>query len=351
MPFLITILALGFVIFIHELGHLLAAKRAKVGVSEFAVGMGPKLFSFNYGGTMYALRALPFGGFIKAKGFLDDGEECAIEEDYRQKSVFDRVTIISAGSVMNLLLGFVIFFISALVVGNVELTSTVQKVLPNYPAEASGLLPGDQIIKVNDTPVINIQEDIIKFIQTSDAVPFQLTFIRNGVSQTVTTSAKEVDNGPSIIGVEFESKTDPAKFFTAFGKAVNQTGVTIGQSVAGLGMLLTGKANIKELAGPVGIVQIASSQVQQNMMKFLNIMAFISISLGVINMLPFPVLDGGHLTFLIIEAFRGKPLSKKVEVFVNNTAAAMLIGLMIFIVFNDVISWNERVNIIQEMNQ
>ena len=114
MPFLITILALGFVIFIHELGHLLAAKRAKVGVSEFAVGMGPKLFSFNYGGTMYALRALPFGGFIKAKGFLDDGEECAIEEDYRQKSVFDRVTIISAGSVMNLLLGFVIFFISAL---------------------------------------------------------------------------------------------------------------------------------------------------------------------------------------------------------------------------------------------
>ena len=350
MPFLITILSLGFVIFIHELGHLLAAKKARVGVSEFAVGMGPKLFSFNYGDTMYSLRALPFGGFIKAKG-LDDLEPCAIEEDYRQKSVFSRASILAAGSFMNLLLGFIIFLISAFIVGDVKLSPVVNQVLPGLPAESAGILPGDDVIEINGVKVVDINNDVISFIKNSNETPFQLTVLRDQVAQTVTLSAVISEQGVPVIGVVFNTIRTDFGFGGALADSIKKTSITINQSVSGLAMLITGKVSVKELAGPVGIIQIASSQVEQSLFKFFNIMAFISISLGVINLLPFPVLDGGHLLFLLIESIRGKPLSKNVEVVINNTAAAMLIGLMVFIVFNDVVSWGDRVNLIREMNK
>ena len=124
----------------------------------------------------------------------------------------------------------------------------------------------------------------------------------------------------------------------------------IGQSFKGLGLIATGKANVKELAGPVGIVQMASSQVNRSFVSFLSILAFISISLGIINLLPLPVLDGGHLLFLLIEAFRGKPLSSRLQTAIHNVAAACLIALMVFIVFNDIISWNDR-SLIMETKQ
>ena len=194
MPFLITLLSLGFVIFIHELGHLLAAKRARVGVSEFAVGMGPKVWSFNYGETMYSLRALPFGGFIKAKG-LDDLEECSIEEDYRQKSILSRASILAAGSVMNLILGFFIFFMSALIVGNLTLSTQIDQVLPSLPAENVGLMPGDDLIKINGNSITDVEKDVIQFIKGSNEAPFQLTVLRDQVAQTVTLSAVVSEQG------------------------------------------------------------------------------------------------------------------------------------------------------------
>ena len=163
MSFILTILALGFVIFIHELGHLLAAKRAKVGVSEFSVGMGPKLLSTTIGETLYSIRALPFGGFIKAKG-LDDLDNCSIDEDFREKSVWSRASILVAGSVMNVFLGFIIFVIISWMVGEQTLTSEVRSVLPDHPAEQSGLMVGDVITHINNALVEDVQRDLNIFI-------------------------------------------------------------------------------------------------------------------------------------------------------------------------------------------
>ncbi len=350
MSFIFTLLALGFVIFIHELGHLLAAKKAKVGVSEFAIGMGPKILSFFYGDTMYSLRALPFGGFIKAKG-LDDLEECSLEEDFREKSAMARASILAAGSIMNIFLGFVIFVMISFIVGEQKLTGTVHQVLDGYPAQNSGLMVGDTITHINDQLIADIQTDLIHVIKNSEGDQIQLEFLRNGEQKTATMSAILSEQGGHVIGVSFKPVHIDIGFLASISTGMNRTITTVSQSFLGIKMLILGQANINDLAGPVGIIQIASSQIQKSMVAFFGLMAFISISLGVINLFPFPILDGGHLLFLLIEVVRGRPMNKNAEIIINNTAAALLIGLMAFIVFNDVISWNDRVNIIREMNK
>ena len=350
MSFLLTILALGFVIFIHELGHLLAAKKAKVGVSEFAVGMGPKLVSFNFGDTMYSLRALPFGGFIKAKG-LDDLEDCPVEEDFREKSILSRASILAAGSAMNILLGFIIFFMIAFIYGEQRLSAKVETVLADYPAQQQGVLVGDEITHINNSRVIDVQTDLIQVIQSSNGDDILLGLVRNNEALSVTVSPQVSEKGTYVIGVSFQAVSIKMGLFQSIASGWNRTVFTIGQSFDGLKMLVSGGANVKDLAGPVGIIQIASSQIQKSLVAFFGLIAFISISLGIINLFPFPVLDGGHLLFLFIEGLRGKPLNKNAEAIINNTAAAVLIGLMIFIVFNDVVSWNERVDLIREMNK
>ncbi len=348
MPIIITLLALGFVIFIHELGHLLAAKKAKVGVTEFAIGMGPKLVSFNMGGTMYSLRLLPFGGFVKAKG-LDDLEECSIEEDYRQKSALSKAIILFAGSFMNVVLGFIIFTSIALFVGEINLSPKINAVLEGSAAESIGLQVGDEMIKVNGNGIQNLKKDFIQFVKKSKGESFEITFLRDGIEQTVQLSAIETESSGYQIGVAFSTVQNKLGVFQSIKVGVLKTLTTILQSFEGIKMLVLGQASVNDLAGPVGIIQIASSQVQESSITFFNLMAFISISLGVINLFPFPVLDGGHLLFLLIETLRGKPLSKNVETAINNTAAIVLITLMVFIVFNDVMSWNDRVNLLKEM--
>ncbi len=350
MSILVTIICIGFVIFVHELGHLLAAKRAKVGVSEFAIGMGPKIVSYKAAETLYSLRAFPIGGFIRAKG-LDDVEDCPIEEDYREKSILARASIIVAGSVMNLLLGLVMFFLIAMIVGQPNVTNKIEQVLDDYPAQLIGLKEGDEIIKVNDEIVGNITSDFINKVQSSNGEELNITYIRDGIESTATMSAILSESNQYVIGVSFQVVNVQLSIIDSISYGINKTLITMGQTFIGLKMLVSGQANVKDLAGPVGIIQIASSQLSSSITSFFGLMAFISISLGVINLFPFPVLDGGHLLFLLIEAVRGKPLNKSAEIIINNAATVLLVSLMIFIIFNDVLNWSERVEIIKELNK
>ena len=348
MSFLITILAIGFVIFIHELGHLLAAKRANVGVTEFAVGMGPKVISFDWSETTYSLRLLPFGGFIKAKG-LDDLDDCPIEEDYRQKSVLSRMSIIVAGSFMNLVLGIIIFSTIGFLVGSPIVTSNISSIMPNFPAENAGVIVGDTIVELNGVRVNDVNNDFISKIKSSNGTPVDITLVR----QTGESYAIQIEpiqyQGNYVVGIAFETVYSPMNFFSSISFGISKTANTIAQTFHSLKLLITGQANINELAGPLGIVQLASSQYNQNLTSFFALIAFISISLGVINMFPFPVLDGGHFLFLIIEAIQGKPVNTTVERVLSLAATVCLVGLMIFVVFNDVIQWGDRVEIIQKM--
>ncbi len=350
MSILFTIVSIGFVVFIHELGHLIAAKRAKVGVTEFAVGMGPKIWSFNYQDTMYSLRLLPVGGFIKAKG-LDDLEDCPIEQDYREKSILARASIIVAGSLMNLILGCVIFCVFGAMIGEPSVHNEIEQVMDNYPAAINGLQPGDKIVKVNNYPIQNITTDFINVVKASKGESISIVYQRNNEMNTIDLSAIPSESNQYVIGVSFKVINIPLSFLDALQYGVKQTVFTIHQSMVGLKLLISGQASINDLAGPVGIIQFASSQFSSGIYSFFSFMAFISISLGVINLFPIPVLDGGHLLFLLIEAIRRKPLNKKIELALHNTAAVLLITLMCFTVFNDVTKWNERVDIIKELNK
>ena len=350
MPTIITLLTLGFVIFIHELGHLFAAKRARVGVSEFAVGMGPKIASFMWGNTLYSLRILPFGGFVKVKGMNDD--DCPIEEDYRQKSALQRASILGAGSFMNIILGLVTYIAIAYFVGQPVVSNTIQAVVDGSPAQTAGIQVSDQLIAINNQPVEDVHTDAIQVIRDSEGAPITLTINRNQSPLNMTVSAqKGAPDQPYQLGISFETQIIKHGFFESISVGFSKTVSTISQSFLSIKMLVTGQAGVSDLAGPVGLVQLASSQIQNSMVAFLGLMALISISLGIINLFPFPVLDGGHLMFLLIEVLRGKPLNKNVETILNNMAAVCLIGLMAFVVFNDVISWNDRVDLIKEMVQ
>ena len=263
----------------------------------------------------------------------------------------DRATILAAGFIYEYCFRASNFHYNVTFLGEQRLTPKVHQVFEGHPAQLQGMMVGDIITHINNKKVGNVEDDIIQVIRASKGAVIELSILRNGEEKTFQLSAEKSERNDYIIGVSFKPEHVKMGLFESIGAGFKRTGATIGQSFKGIKMLIMGQASVKDLAGPVGIVQIASSQIQKSMVSFFGLMAFISISLGVINLFPFPILDGGHLLFLAIEGVRGRPLNKKTELYINNTATILLISLMAFIVFNDVISWDERVTIIQEMNK
>ncbi len=344
MSFLITILALGIVIFIHELGHLLAAKVSGIGVYEFAVGMGPKVFSKTYRGTEYTLRAFPLGGFVKLAGMDDEeGSEVNPNEMFQNKPISNRFLTISAGSIMNIILGFFLFFLIFSFNGVPQSTSTIDKVFPDLPAANSGILPGDRVLSINGNSIENLKNDFLIPVQQSEGKELFLIIQRGGDNREVAISPKLGTNGRFVIGVQFGVIQEKIGFFASISRSFTQTQLVIKQVFRTFSLLISGDVSVKDLAGPVGIFQWASFELKDSLWGFVGFIALISINLGLINLFPFPVLDGGHLVFLVIEAVIRKPLSPKLTGVINQLGAAVLIALMFFIIFNDVVSWKERV--------
>lgn len=345
MGFLITIIALGLVIFIHELGHMYVAKKYGIGVHEFSIGMGPKVYSKQIKETTYSFRLLPFGGYVKLAG-LDDEEGVSTPDDlnYRKKSIFHRSMVISAGSLMNLLLGFVLFVVIFLLVGVPKLSSTIDSVLESSPAYSAGLRSGDFIQTVGDFSVDNTGKLVVKAIKENQIWPMTITYQREGASMEAVIQSPDTRGGRQVIGVILKSESVSRNPIYVFWYALKATYENIKMVFVSLGMLFSGAASLKQMTGPIGIVQFASFQLQTGFVSFLEVMSMISISLGVINLFPFPVLDGGHLVFLMIEGLRKKPLSQKVEAVALNAGAFVLISLMLFIVFNDIRFWEHRVD-------
>ncbi len=347
----IALFGLSIVVFVHELGHMLVAKRAGIGVLEFSVGMGPKLFSRRRKETIYSIRLLPFGGFVRLAGMDDeDGDEVPPEKNYYAKPLRSRLATIAAGSVFNIVFGFLLFSVLYMFMGVPTLNNRIDMVKPDSPAMKAGLLAGDAIIEVNGHAVTHPQDDIITQIHRSGGQPLVLTFQRAG--QTISTNLiPQIKGGKGIIGVQLGvsyHRYSPIKAVYYGGLATIDKIKLVFVSIK---MLLAHEAGLKDLAGPVGIIQLTSFELQRGLVNFIGIMALISISLGVANLFPFPVLDGGHILFLAIEAVRGKRLSKKTETFIYNVSAAILIGLMVIIVVNDVLNWQGRVNLLNQLSK
>ena len=350
MSIFLTLIGLTIIVIIHELGHFWAAIHSGIGVHEFSIGMGPKVFGKRIKETDYNFRLLPIGGYVKLAGMDDkDQENTPPELNYYNKPIKNKMLVIAAGSLMNIIFGFLIYFLLFSANGVPSSTTTIDKILPNSPAQEAGILSGDTILKIDDKKIENT-ESAIKIISQSANQNLILTVLRdnNQLSFNIVPSEK---NKKGIIGVQFLTQLERKSISDAFTTSITSTKNNVALVFQSFQMLFSGKASLNDMAGPIGIVQFASFELERSPINFFFILAMISISLGVINLFPIPVLDGGYLILLSIEAITKKTISKKWETIIFNIGAILLISLMLFLVSNDLFQWKDRISLLNSIKE
>jgi len=355
---LIFILIFGLLIFVHEWGHFIAARKCGILVEEFAFGMGPKIFGWQPGETLYSIRLFPVGGFCSMQG-LDEGSDG--ERAFVNKKVSRRMIVILAGSAMNLALALVIFSIGALTSGFA--TTTIASVIPESPAEAAGLLPGDRITRINDSAV-NLYEDVLISIRTSTTDVLSVEVVRNGAAHQIEVPPA-LNNGNRWIGVApqfrlgaFQAERDGlerAGFFESISTGMHEMVFLVRHTFIALSQLVTFQASADDMTGPIGIFGIINNNFQatvataeelertafETFMSLLrsNFMfaGILSAAIGIFNLLPVPALDGGRFVFLALEGVRRKPIRPETEGTIHFVGFVMLMVLAVFIAYRDVI--------------
>lgn len=332
---LVAILAFGVMIFLHELGHYLAARACKVKVLEFAVGMGPKIISHTSKktGILYSLRALPIGGFTAMQG--EDGED---DDPHAlvNRPRWQRLCVLLAGSFMNLISGVLAMFIYLSLTGLVG-TNVIANFQENSTSSA-WLRKGDEIVAVNHRAVIDYT-DIINTITLDGIEPMEIEVIRDGERQTlegVTFQTEEME-GVLVAKLDFQFQGVTPSFVQLVKQTGTQSVATVKMIYVTLAKLITGRIGIKGVSGPVGTVSVISKATAGGFTNVLYLFAFISLNLGIMNLLPLPALDGGRLLFVLIECVLRRPLNPKVEGIIHTAGMAVLLLFMAFITVFDVI--------------
>jgi len=342
-----VIIVFGLIVFVHELGHFLAAKWAGVGVERFSLGFGPKVLGKQIGGTEYLLSAVPLGGYVKMVGEeIGEPVDPAIEQlSFSHKSVGKRFFIVFAGPFSNFVWAFIIFSLTFLSFGvTVPLDAAkIGGVVPNLPAQKAGLQPGDEILSVAGTPVKN-WEELADRIQHSQGQETHLT-VKRGEGQTVEVvvtpewrSAQPGGNGQPgyVIGIERVFQSQPVSFGRALKIGAEQTWLWTKLIFQSLVMLIRGEVSAKELGGPILIAQVAGQQARLGLDYLLRFAAVINLNLAVFNLLPIPVLDGGHLFFFLIEFLLGRPLSVRSREMAWRVGFLVIATLIVLVFYNDI---------------
>lgn len=338
MGIILAILVFGIIIFIHELGHFLLAKANKIRVDEFSLGMGPRLLSFVKGETRYSLKLLPIGGSCMMG---EDDVEDVGEGSFNSKSVWARMSVIVAGAAFNFLLALIF---SMIVVGYTGYDAPIiSEVIEGFPAEEAGMKAGDRIVKLNNKK-INIWREITYYNMLHPGETLDVVYERDGEKHEVTITPMKDETGNYLMGIKSQAGYEKANFLTTIQYGIYEVKFWICTTLESLKMLFTGQVGMDQLSGPVGIVDVVDDTYQQSksygamvvFIQMLNIGILLSANLGVMNLLPLPALDGGRLVFLIIEAIRGKRVPPDKEGWVHAVGMILLLGLMVFVLFNDV---------------
>lgn len=329
---LIALLVFMLVVTVHEFGHFIIAKKSKIKVNEFAVGMGPKLYAKQKGETLYSVRALPLGGYCAMEG-EDEGEveEKSFSEtgNFNQAPISGRIFTIFAGPLFNFILAFVIMFTLFTIRG--YQTTTISKILDDSPAKKYGIEVGDKILKIDSANISN-WKDIQSYLAKTEEKNIKVTVLRNGSEKKIEVSFE--NSNDRKLGITSELKRNPV---VSLKESANTIIYFIDSMFDVLRQLFTGKVGVGQLSGPIGVVGAISSAASNGFYSLLYITAFISVNLGFINLLPIPALDGGRLVFLIIELIKGKPISREKEGIVHTIGFVFLMGLILFVSFKDVI--------------
>lgn len=337
LTILAAIFVFGLLVLFHEFGHFIMAKLTGMRVDEFAIGFGPKIVSKKYGETEYSLRAIPLGGFTDIAGMDPDDNEAG-ERGYSAKSFWKKFLVIVAGSTMNFILPIFIFFGIFFFIG-VQIPSNepiIGDVMPDKPAHMAGLMKGDLITSI-DGKEIKTWDDFSTTIGESQGKVYSVTFIRGDKElKTTLIPVYDAQINKSIVGVIASLNTEEVGFFTSIWLALKKTVFILYQMLVAVFSMLLG-ATSAEIAGPLGVAQLAGEAAKIGFATLLNFAAILSLNLGLINLFPVPALDGGHLATLIIERLRGKPLSKKALYNAQKVGFALLVVLMLFATKNDIV--------------
>ena len=339
MTLIWMILILGIIVFVHEFGHFIFAKKAGIYVYEFSLGMGPRLFKFNRKNdeTEYSIRLFPIGGYVQMAGEeIEEDKNIPEEKRMQSKSWIQRFMTIIAGIMFNFILAIVVFFIIGLVNGASQNKPYINLVEDSINSDLVNV--GDRIIAVNGKKII-FTDVFVLDVQLNSGKPLNLTVSSDGVKRDVVLNPIQVEKNGKVsykygIGLGDEVKTGvlPALKY-AFVKFVS----LMVQMFLVVVNLFTGKLGLSSMSGPVGIFNVVGESAQAGFINLVYLVGFISLNVGFMNLLPIPALDGGRILFLIIEKIKGSKVDVKVENTIHTIGFVLLMILMLVITFNDII--------------
>jgi regulator of sigma E protease len=357
VPFLFV---LTIVVFFHELGHFLVARWCGIKVVVFSIGFGPEIIGFNdrYG-TRWKLSAVPLGGYVKFFGddnaaSVPDTEAAAVmteaekRDSFQHKPVGPRAAVVAAGPIANFILAIAIFAIMLMTVGEQSTSARVDAIQPNSAAQAAGFQSGDLVLAINGDKIGNFS-DMQRIVSVSAGEPLNVEVERGGVRVALkaTPERKELKDSfgnvhrIGVLGISRsmaagDIKTEKFGPLAALAGGVHKTWFVVDRTFSYIGGVFTGRESADQLGGPIRIAQVSGQVATAGFGALLNLTAVLSVSIGLLNLFPIPLLDGGHLLFYGIEAARGKPLSERAQEFGFRVGLALVVMLMIFATFNDI---------------
>ena len=336
MSYILALIIFSAIVIFHEFGHFLLAKWNGIEVIEFSLGMGPRLLSHVWGDTRYSLKLLPIGGSCQMVG---EEEASDSEGAFGNKSVWARIAVVAAGPVFNFILAWVLALI---IVGSVGYDNTMVDIIPDSAAAEAGMEDGDQIISINGSRTW-LYREVSLYSSLHQGQTATVVFERNGEKQTVVLTPKQSDTGAYLYGFSRTVQREKGGALETVGYSCAEIRYWLKATVESLKMLIGGQVGLEEMSGPVGIVSTIGDTYKESrvdgwyyvIMNMIMIAIFLSVNLGVMNLLPIPALDGGRLVFLILEAIRGKAIPQEKESMVHFTGFVLLMGLMAVILFSD----------------
>ncbi|MCL2576407.1 MAG: site-2 protease family protein [Defluviitaleaceae bacterium] len=359
MNILFVLLIFTIIVLVHELGHFWAARRAGIQVEEFSIGMGPRILKFKRGETIYSLKALPLGGSCRMLGEDEDEEGNVNERSLNRKPIGWRVLVMAGGSVMNFALALIIAIIMSLFTTYAEPT-VVNFTGENSPMQAAGAQIGDRITSVNGRSV-NVRGDLTLAMLRADGSPMSVTVDRDGATHTLSVRPIQHEESENwllgfgmlnavgafasvpagLVGTEIYREVG---FFESVAVGAQNLSFIVRATFTAIGRLFT--HGISELMGPIGMVDVVGGEMTEvatnhgfaaTFWTGMHFTMFLSVSLGVLNLLPIPALDGGRLVFLGIEAIRRKPLNPEMEGKIHLAGFALMMGLFVLVAYNDIV--------------
>ncbi|MBQ7968246.1 MAG: site-2 protease family protein [Clostridia bacterium] len=335
MTVIIAILIFGFLIFIHELGHYLTARLFKVGINEFALGMGPKILTktSKKTGIAYSLRLLPIGGFVSMVGEDEDSND---ENALNNKPVWQRMIIVAAGAFMNVLVGVLVVLIIVCSTKNLA-TNIVAEFNENSVLQDYGLMVDDQIIKIGKQSVYT-GRDMVEAVMFEGAGPVDVTVKRDGKKVVLEdVEFPKISQGKMTFGrIDFKVYGERRSFSNIIKHTVFYSKSTVNMIWKSLLYLVTGKVGVEQMSGPIGVTSAIGDAAKSGLTNLLDLTAMLALNLGIFNMLPFPALDGGRFVFMLYELIFRKPVKREVEGYIHFAGLCLLMLLMLIVGFNDV---------------